>query len=62
MGDLDYPDETWDRFFDFISPNVDEMTDEEIQSELQNAGIDITPAFERVREALKRRMEVRDAQ
>lgn len=43
----DYGDQTWDRFFDFIYDNR-EMSDEEVERELREAGIDAKPALERL--------------
>jgi len=54
MGDLKQYDETiWDRFFDFITPDVERLTNDEIDAEIQSANIDLSTARTRVSEALK---------
>lgn len=53
-----YSDETWDRFFDFIFDDRD-LTREEVQRELADAGIDMRPARERLRKLLEKHREKR---
>ena len=45
----------WDRFFEFIAVDVEKMSASEIRTELQQAGIDPSSAFLRVKEALQAR-------
>jgi hypothetical protein len=47
-----YSDETWDRFFDWLAQGTDDLTDEEVKQALNDAGIDVTPALEKVRKAI----------
>jgi hypothetical protein len=45
----EYDDATWDRFFDFLS-DTESLTDEQVSRQLREAGIDVRPAVERLRE------------
>lgn len=55
-----FDNRVWDRFFDFLAPDVEAMSPAEIDSELQRAGIDTSAAFRRVVQALEAR-EARQA-
>ena len=53
MSDLNrFGDEVWDRFFDEVTPAVETMTPEEVDSELKRRGIDVTKAVARVHRAV----------
>lgn len=53
MSQLDrYADEVWDRFFEFVSEPVSNLSVEEVHSELTRYGVDITQAMSRVQRAL----------
>ncbi|MBX3404528.1 MAG: hypothetical protein KF699_14045 [Phycisphaeraceae bacterium] len=45
----------WDRFFDFVAPDVAQMSMSELDAELQRAGVDMTKAVASVRLALDAR-------
>lgn len=47
-----FDDKVWDRFFEFITPDVEAMSRSEIRWELDALGIDTTKAFARVTAAL----------
>ena len=52
MSDFDrFTDSDWDKFFEFISPNVQDLTREEVREELARRGIDTARAVSRVRHA-----------
>lgn len=54
MSDLkQLPDVAWDRLFEFLQPNVSEMTDGEVRVELKKAHIDISPVVRRVQQAIE---------
>jgi hypothetical protein len=54
MADLKkYPDPVWDRFFDFVFPDEEPATREEVQQELQRRGLDVRKAVAKVNLALK---------
>lgn len=56
MRKLDqFDDRVWDLFFDFVTPDVEQMSLSEVDAELQRAGIDIRPALARVTQALEAR-------
>ncbi|GMU82486.1 MAG: hypothetical protein IPM64_17005 [Phycisphaerales bacterium] len=56
MKKLDqFDDRVWDRFFDFVTPDVEQMSISEVDAELRRAGIDIRPALARVNQALETR-------
>jgi hypothetical protein len=53
MADLKrYPDEVWDRFFDFAFPCGEELTLAEVEEDLARMGIDVQKAIGRVQQAL----------
>jgi len=53
MSKLDrFGDEVWDRFFDEVTPAVETMTPEEVDSELKKRGIAVTKAVARVHRAV----------
>ncbi|EKK00111.1 hypothetical protein RBSH_04447 [Rhodopirellula baltica SH28] len=53
MNEFDrYTDDVWDRFFDFVSEPVSELSQEEVREELTRYGLDITSAVSRVQRAL----------
>lgn len=55
MRDLrSFSDETWDRFFDWLYDDVEDMPIEEVRQRLREAGIDTTKTLERVQEAIRR--------
>lgn len=43
-----------DKFFDFLADNS-HLTDAEVREELDAAGIDMEPAYRKLREAIERR-------
>lgn len=47
--------EAWDRFFDFVTPDVVQMSAAEVDAELKRAGIDISVAATQVQQALEAR-------
>lgn len=54
MAGLDrFDNRVWDTFFDFVAPDVEQMTTAEVEAELQHAGIDVTAAFAQVQQALE---------
>ena len=56
MGELErFDNQVWDRFFDFVTPDVEQMSSSEVDAALQRAGIDPTGAFVRVQQALDAR-------
>ncbi|MCC6357354.1 MAG: hypothetical protein IT450_01310 [Phycisphaerales bacterium] len=56
MRKLDqFDDSVWDRFFDFVTPDVEHMAQRDVDAELQRAGIDVRPALARVTHALEAR-------
>ena len=53
MNELDrYADEVWDRFFDFVSEPVSDLSQQEVSEDLMRCGLDITKAVSRVQRAL----------
>jgi len=50
-----YGNEVWDRFFDFIAPCNESLTQQEVRTELQRRGIDVRPVVTRVQQALEAR-------
>ena len=48
-----YSDETWDRFFNWLAEGVCDMTDEEVRQALDDAGIDMRPAYGRLHKAIE---------
>jgi hypothetical protein len=48
----EYGNEVWDRFFDFIADDAVELSRDEVKAELREAGIDMAPAYERLRKLL----------
>ena len=48
-------DQTWDRFFDFVSDADDQLTRDEVGSELKKFGVDAAPAIASVKAALEAR-------
>lgn len=50
-----FDERVWDRFFDFVVPDVARMPITEVDAELQLAGIDIQTALTRVTQALDAR-------
>jgi hypothetical protein len=50
-----YGNEVWDRFFDFIAPCNENLTQQEVRAELQRRGIDVRPVVARVQQALESR-------
>ncbi len=54
MADLKrYSDPVWDRFFDFVFPDAELATREEVQQELRRLGLDVKRAVAKVQLALK---------
>jgi hypothetical protein len=53
MSELDrYDNGVWDRFFDFVSQPVEEMSRDEVQDELKKRSIDVTRAVAKVQRAV----------
>ena len=52
----DFDDATWDRFFDFLYDDADELSDEEVERRLADAGIDMQPAYGRLRQMIATRL------
>lgn len=50
-----FDNQAWDRFFDFVAPDVAQMSTSELDAELQRAGVDISRAVANVRLALDAR-------
>lgn len=50
------------KLFDFIYPNENNMTDEEIQAELKNLKINTTSAMDKIRDVLNKADERKQAQ
>lgn len=48
----DFDDATWDKFFDFIYDDEDDLSAEEVREELEARGIDLTAADQTVLESL----------
>jgi hypothetical protein len=48
-----FDDALWDRFFDFIAPDVQEMSESEIDQHLARIGLDMTAAFGRLSRLLE---------
>jgi hypothetical protein len=54
MGDfVRFREPIWDRFFDFIYEDDENLTDSQVDEELRCRGIDVTRAFGRVQQALQ---------
>lgn len=55
MKDLErFDDRTWRKLFTFLLPNEEDMTDEEVETELQHLGIDTRPGLVKLQEGLKK--------
>lgn len=50
-----FDNHAWDRFFDFVAPDVAQMSTSELDAELQRAGVDVSKAVAQVRLALDAR-------
>ncbi|MFO0860537.1 MAG: hypothetical protein U0570_08265 [Phycisphaerales bacterium] len=50
-----FDNQVWDRFFDFVTPDVAVMSMSELDAELQRAGIDPSKAMAQVKTALEAR-------
>lgn len=50
-----FDNQAWDRFFDFVAPDVAQMSTSELDAELQRAGVDVSRAVAQVRLALDAR-------
>ena len=50
-----FDNQVWDRFFDFVAPDVAQMSTSELDAELQRAGIDPSKAIAQVKLALEAR-------
>lgn len=50
-----FDNQVWDRFFDFVTPDVALMSTGELDAELQRAGIDPSKAISQVKHALDAR-------
>lgn len=48
----DYDNEVWEKFLEFVVPDERTLSRKEVQSELQQLGIDLRPAWEKIQMAL----------
>jgi len=56
MSDLQaYDDRVWDRLFDVLFACDESVTDDVVDAELQDAGIDMKPAFRRLHELIEQK-------
>ncbi len=49
-----YSPETWAKLLDLVEPDVDSLTQEEVQQELRSLGIDAAAILSRVRDTIQR--------
>ena len=55
----EYDDHVWNRFVDFVFPQERNLTREQVQAELREQGIDISPSITRLASILKQARESR---
>jgi hypothetical protein len=56
MSDLQaHNQKVWDRLFDLLYPCDESITDAEVDADLQQAGIDMRPAFRRLHEMIEQK-------
>jgi len=57
----EYDDHVWSRFFDFVFPDERDLTQEQVQADLRDSGVDMRPALSKLQRMLQRDRESRDA-
>ncbi len=53
----EYDERVWSQFFDFIFPDEQELTREQVQTELRDSGIDMRPALSKLQGMLQKSRE-----
>lgn len=56
----EYDERVWSRFFDFVLPDEQELTREQVQTELRDSGVDMRPALRKLHGMLQRSREAED--
>ena len=57
----EYDDRVWSRFFDFVFPDEQELTREQVQAELRDSGVDMRPTLAKLQGMLRNIRESEDA-